>query len=103
MQALFDHFLYFSIIIHHYLQQYENSHKATPGDILYSVVGTFGVPVQIKKKKKFVFQRHIAILRPNKDVVLPEYLYYVMKSGSFYAQADAFAIGSAQRTKTKKN
>lgn len=72
--------------------------KAMPGDILYSVVGTFGVPVLIRREKKFVFQRHIAILRPNKDVVLPEYLYYVMKSGSFYAQADAFAIGSAQRT-----
>ena len=72
--------------------------KAMPGDILYSVVGTFGVPVLIRREKKFVFQRHIAILRPNKDVVLPEYLYYVIKSGSFYAQADAFAIGSAQRT-----
>ena len=81
-----------------YYDALQSVRKATPGDILYSVVGTFGVPVQIKKKKKFVFQRHIAILRPNKDVVLPEYLYYVMKSGSFYAQADAFAIGSAQRT-----
>jgi len=81
-----------------YYDALQNIKKATPGDILYSVVGTFGVPVQIKTEKKFVFQRHIAILRPNKDVVLPEYLYYVMKSGSFYAQADAFAVGSAQRT-----
>ena len=81
-----------------YYDALQSVRKATPGDILYSVVGTFGVPVQIKTEKKFVFQRHIAILRPNKDVVLPEYLYYVMKSGSFYAQADAFAIGSAQRT-----
>lgn len=81
-----------------YYDALQNIRKATPGDILYSVVGTFGVPVQIKTEKKFVFQRHIAILRPNKDVVLPEYLYYVMKSGSFYAQADAFAVGSAQRT-----
>lgn len=81
-----------------YYDALQNIRKATPGDILYSVVGTFGVPVQIKTEKKFVFQRHIAILRPNKDVVLPEYLYYVMKSDSFYAQADAFAVGSAQRT-----
>ena len=81
-----------------YYDALQNIKKATPGDILYSVVGTFGVPVQIKTEKKFVFQRHIAILRPNKDVVLPEYLYYVMKSSSFYAQADAFAVGSAQRT-----
>ena len=81
-----------------YYDSLHDIRKAVSGDILYSVVGTFGVPVLIRREKKFVFQRHIAILRPNKNVVLPEYLYYVMKSGSFYTQADAFAIGSAQRT-----
>ena len=69
-----------------------------PGDILYSVVGSFGIPVLIGGNHNFTFQRHIAILRPNQDVVIPEYLYYVMKSRSFFAQADSYAIGSAQRT-----
>lgn len=72
--------------------------KALVGDILYSVVGSFGIPVLIKENKEFVFQRHIAILRPNSKIVRPAYLYYIMKSKSFYAQADSYAIGSAQRT-----
>ena len=71
--------------------------KAQPGDILYSVVGSFGIPVLIKKKKPFVFQRHIAILRPNEDVI-DKFLYYTMLSRDFYAKADAAAIGAAQRT-----
>ena len=72
--------------------------KPREGDILYSVVGSFGIPVLIGGNHNYTFQRHIAILRPNQDVVIPEYLYYVMKSRSFFAQADSYAIGSAQRT-----
>ena len=48
--------------------------KAIPGDILYSVVGSFGKPVYIERHDKFVFQRHIAILRPS-DAVDSKYLY----------------------------
>lgn len=81
-----------------YYDSIHTSRKAMLGDILYSVVGSFGIPVLIKGAKEFAFQRHIAILRPNKEVVLPEYLYYIMKSRSFLAQADAYAIGAAQRT-----
>ena len=72
--------------------------KPIVNDIIYSVVGSFGKPVLIKKNKKFVFQRHIAILRPNRDIVDSSYLYYVMLSQKFYLQADTLAIGAAQRT-----
>jgi len=65
---------------------------------LYSVVGSFGIPVLINDNQAFVFQRHIAILRPNTDVILPEYLYYTMLSDDFYHKADHVAIGAAQRT-----
>lgn len=68
------------------------------GDILYSVVGSFGIPVYIKKERAFVFQRHIAILRPNTEKVIPEFLYYIMMSKDFYMKADAVAVGAAQRT-----
>lgn len=81
-----------------YFDSLSDIRKATQNDILYTVVGSFGIPVLIKEKTDFVFQRHIAILRPNKEVVIPEYLYYIMKSKRFYAQADIYAIGSAQRT-----
>lgn len=72
--------------------------RAQEGDILYSVVGSFGIPVLIKNNNRFVFQRHIAILRPNREIVLPEYLYYVMLNSDFYRIADKYAIGAAQRT-----
>lgn len=73
--------------------------KAAVGDILYSVVGSFGKPVYISKDKKFVFQRHIAILKPNVDVD-SKYLYYTMLNPMFYRMADKLAIGCAQRTIT---
>lgn len=72
--------------------------KPQKGDILYSVVGSFGIPVLMKENVKLTFQRHIAILRPNPHIVEPAYMYYSMLSKAFFLQADAAAIGAAQRT-----
>lgn len=80
-----------------YYDKLDSKRKAQIGDVLYSVVGSFGIPVYIKENKQFVFQRHIAILRPN-EKILPRFLYYTMLSRAFYAKADAAAIGAAQRT-----
>ena len=73
--------------------------KAVVGDILYSVVGSFGKPVYISNNDKFVFQRHIAILKPT-DKMDGKYLYYTMLNPMFYRMADKLAIGCAQRTIT---
>ena len=40
-----------------------------PGDILLSTVGSYGHPAIVKDKKKFLFQRHIAYLKPNHEMV----------------------------------
>ena len=80
-----------------YYDSLDNKRKAQNGDVLYSVVGSFGIPVYIKETVPFVFQRHIAILRPN-DTILPQFLYYTMLSRDFYMMADAAALGAAQRT-----
>lgn len=81
-----------------YYDKLDKRRKAVKGDVLLSVVGSFGIPVLIKDDTPFVFQRHIAILRPNPNIIMPEFLYYTMLSKSFYAQADAYAVGAAQRT-----
>ncbi len=81
-----------------YYEKLDSKRKPQKDDILYSVVGSFGIPVLIKQDKKFIFQRHIAILRPNKEIIYPKYLYYTMLSKDFYAKADTVAIGAAQRT-----
>lgn len=81
-----------------YYDGLDSKRKAQEGDILYSVVGSFGIPVYIKEATPFVFQRHIAILRPNADKIVPGFLYYAMLNRDFYMKADAVALGAAQRT-----
>lgn len=82
---------------HSYYDSLDSKRKAQKGDILYSVVGSFGIPVYMRETIPFVFQRHIAILRPN-STILPQFLYYTMLSRDFYMMANAAAIGAAQRT-----
>ncbi len=81
-----------------YYDKLDNKRKPQKNDVLYSVVGSFGKPVFVKEDVKFVFQRHIAILRPNEEIVNPMFMYYTMLSNDFYHQADAVALGAAQRT-----
>lgn len=83
-----------------YYDAINDKRKAGKDDILYSVVGSFGVPVLIKENLKFAFQRHIAILRPDTEKIFPAFMYYCMLAKDFYLQADLVAIGSAQRTIT---
>lgn len=82
-----------------YYKSLKTERKPRRDDVLYSVVGSFGIPSLVKNDGKFVFQRHIAILRPSERID-STYLYYVLKDPSFYHWADAVAIGSAQRTVT---
>ena len=81
-----------------YYDGLDSKRKVQEGDVLYSVVGSFGIPVYIKHNTPFVFQRHIAILRPNVYKISPPFLYYTMLNRDFYLKADAAAIGAAQRT-----
>ena len=81
-----------------YYQSLDEKRKVRKGDVLYSVVGSFGIPVLIKEERPFVFQRHIAILRPKEDIVDSGFQFYTMLNRDFYAKADAVAIGAAQRT-----
>lgn len=81
-----------------YYDKLDDKRRPEKDDVLYSVVGSFGIPVFMKEQEEFVFQRHIAILRPKSEIIWPRFLYYSMLTKEFYAQADAAAIGAAQRT-----
>lgn len=74
--------------------------KARTNDILYTVVGSFGIPIHIDSDKKFAFQRHIAILRPNPSVVISKYVYHALRGSNFVKQAHSVATGAAQKTIT---
>lgn len=67
------------------------------GDILYTVTGSFGIPVIVDFDKKFCFQRHIALLRPNEKIA-QKYLFYVLQTPHVYMQASKRATGTAQKT-----
>ena len=82
-----------------YYDALDEKRKPNSGDIIYSIVGaTLGIPIYIRDDKPFVFQRHIGILRCDKSIVDPRFLYYVMLSRGFYLMADSVAVGAAQRT-----
>jgi type I restriction enzyme S subunit len=66
-------------------------------DVLYSVVGSIGIPVLVKTNERFCFQRHIALLRSN-GLINPEYLYFLLLSDLVHKQAISVATGSAQMT-----
>ncbi len=83
-----------------YYDELDNKRKARKNDILYTVVGSLGIPIFIDNDRKFAFQRHIAILRPNGNVIIPKYLYHVFRSSDFLKQAYAVAVGAAQKTIT---
>ena len=80
-----------------YYESIDSKRRPQVGDVLYSVTGSFGIPVLVDFEKEFCFQRHIALLRPN-DKILSEYLYYAMQAPEVYAQASKDATGTAQKT-----
>ena len=75
--------------------------KRTPiaiGDILLSTVGSYGHPAVVKSDKPFCFQRHIAYLKPNADMVNSEYLRGAILSADVQRQIDERVKGIAQKT-----
>lgn len=80
---------------------YKDLLKSTPievGDLVYTSVGSYGNPAIVNSDKKFMFQRHIALLKPKSDRVNSIYLKYFLISPFGKYQADSLAIGVAQKT-----
>lgn len=76
------------------------SETRTPqeGDLLYSIVGSFGIPAIVKENIKFCFQRHIALLRPDTKYLNYKCFWYIMQTQEVFNQVDSIATGTAQRT-----
>lgn len=80
-----------------YFNNIDKKRKPQNGDVLYTVTGSYGIPIIIDFDKEFCFQRHIALLRPNEKID-QKYLYYALMSPSVYSQATKVATGTAQKT-----
>ncbi|HBR0325256.1 MULTISPECIES: restriction endonuclease subunit S [Enterobacterales] len=88
------------------LEYYENLkdiRKPDEKDILYTVTGSFGIPVVITDNAKFCFQRHIAIIKPNHELIFYKYLYFYLKSPEVFKYAQRVATGTAQKTVSLSN
>jgi type I restriction enzyme S subunit len=78
-----------------YFGSLSDDRVAENGDILFTVTGSYGIPVKVNCNEQFCFQRHIALL---KLLIDWDYLYYVLKSPVIKSQCDATATGTAQKT-----
>ena len=72
-------------------------------DLLFSKDGTVGKVSLVKEEKDFVVLSSLAILRPDKSVILPEYLNIILKSPEFLNEAIEKKTGAAIRRIILKN
>ena len=68
------------------------------GDIIVSTVGSYGHVAVVKSDKKFLFQRHIAYLKPLHEQVDSEYLQSALLNDDAQRQIEAEVKGIAQKT-----
>lgn len=81
-----------------YYNQISELRKPKKGDILYTVTGSFGIPVMVNFDKKFCFQRHIGLISPLEKISNQRWLFYVLQSPDVFKQAEQLSTGTAQKT-----
>ena len=83
------------------VQTYNELTKRTPieiGDILLTIVGSYGNPAVVKSDKPFCFQRHLAYMKLKTDIIHPEYLHAAFLSANVKEQIERKVKGIAQKT-----
>ena len=80
-----------------YYTKLKDNRKPKLGDVLYTVTGSFGIPVIVDSDFKFCFQRHIGLVRPNTNTD-SRWLYYLIMSPQVLKQGKIGATGTAQKT-----
>lgn len=80
-----------------YFEKLKINRRPKKGDVLYTVTGSFGIPVVVEGGREFCFQRHIGLVRPKPEITT-KWLYYLLLSPQIFKQADDGATGAAQRT-----
>ena len=81
-------------------ETYKELYKRTPieiGDILLSTVGSYGHPAVVVEDRKFLFQRHIAYLKPKSDILNSYYMHGALLSPGCQRQIEEKVKGIAQK------
>jgi len=82
-------------------ETYNELYKRTPiepGDLLLSTVGSYGHPAVVTEDIRFLFQRHIAYLRPKRELVNSFYLHSALLAPDGQRQIEEKVKGIAQKT-----
>ena len=82
-------------------ETYNELYKRTPveiGDLLLSTVGSYGHPAVVTENTRFLFQRHIAYLKPKREVVNSLYLHSALLTPDGQRQIEEKVKGIAQKT-----
>ena len=67
------------------------------GDILYTLVGSYGISVLVADERRFCVQRHIGILKPSKQISA-KFVAKMLSTQLIFEQATTYATGIAQKT-----
>lgn len=68
------------------VEQHKTLSKSTPvedGDVLFTRIGTLGKSVVVRNCPEFDIFVSLGIVKPKTDLIIPEYLSYVMQSGYY--------------------
>ena len=84
-----------------YFDEIQASRKPRSGDVLLTVTGSYGIPVEVDVDREFCFQRHIALVRSSK--FLPRFLVYLFLSPKSKRYFEHVATGAAQKTVSLSN
>lgn len=80
-----------------YYEAIDDYRKPQSGDILFTLVGTYGIALRVDTDREFCIQRHIGIMRPH-SLTPSAYLAHVLNSRFVFQQATSCATGTAQKT-----
>jgi type I restriction enzyme S subunit len=95
----FLHFRNCKYVTAEYYASVRPQRKPKIGDILYSAVGaTLGVPAIVDKSDDFCFQRHVAIIKPDRNKLDSKFLWHILRTAIIYTWAWSKTTGSAQPT-----
>jgi type I restriction enzyme, S subunit len=81
-----------------YFDSLKPTRRPARGDLLFSVTGSIGIPAQVDTDEPFTFQRHIAILKPNKSLILSSFIALALGNEAMRTQVMEVATGTAQLT-----
>ena len=80
-----------------YFNNLKSNRSPMAGDVLFTVTGSYGIPVKVPDDVEFCFQRHIGLLSP-KMGINSSWLYYALLAPNVFRQATEGATGTAQKT-----